>query len=104
MNPEWNSIGRVLLEFFGLSVENQKERLRVYLHVEVSQFAQYASPVSGLAGEITVGEYKVQRKLTTATYRNTAVVKLTIQPFKDAGSLRISSMRCVFNGQRLHHW
>jgi len=62
MNPEWNSIGRVLLEFFGLSVENQKERLRVYLHVEVSQFAQNASPVAGLLGEITEGEYDVQRK------------------------------------------
>src|SRR5207247_10707658 len=60
MNPEWNSTRRVLLEFLGISVENQKERLRIHLHVEVSQFAQNASPVAGLLVEITEREYKVQ--------------------------------------------
>ena len=76
MNPEWNSTRRVLLEFFGISVKDQKERLRIHLHVEVSQFPQDASPVAGLLGEITVGEYEIQRKSTSLTYRNTTLCTL----------------------------
>ena len=95
MDPEWNSTRRVLPEFLGISVENQKERLRIRLHVEVSQFAQNASPVAGLLGEITEGEYEVQRKSTTVMYRNTRCTELNELTYirVDTGSTRGQEIR-----------
>jgi len=65
------------------------------LHVEVSQFAQNASPVSGLPGEITVGEYTVQRKSTTVMYRNTRCTELNKLTYirVDTGSTRGQEIR-----------